>query len=127
MQQPHSYNGGYAPAPAPTPAPTPSPAPAPTPAPTPSSHVFDHYGKDKGGNGGNGGDGDDVDPEMEAEECKEKLATLDASIDEIDATCRGQAINVASLTIMTNDQKAYEMVDIRRNIKTDADMIAFLK
>ena len=68
-----------------------------------------------------------MDNEQEAEECKEKLETLDTSIDEIEETCEGQAINVASLSIMTNDLKAYEIVDIRRNTKTDADMIAFLK
>ena len=122
----HNY---HMPTPTPAPTPAPSPAPAPTPAPTPSSmHIFDHYGGNNGGNGGgdNGG-GTDVDPEVEAEECKEKLESLDESLDDIDSTCRGQAINVATLTIMTNDQKSGEVIELRRDIKTDADNIAGLK
>ena len=115
QMQPHTYG---------VPTPTPSPAPAPTPAD--SNHIFNHYS-----NGEDDDDDDDddtpVDNETNAEECKEKLESLDDSIDDIEDTCRGQAINVASLTIMVEDQKNIELADIRRDIKKDADMIAFLK
>ena len=119
QMQPHTYG-------APTPTPTPSPAPAPTPAS--STHIFNHYtnGGDDDDDDGNGND-DPVDNETNAEECKEKLEMLDDSIDDIEETCRGQAINVATLTIMVEDQKNIELADIRRDIKKDADMIAFLK
>ena len=53
-----------------------------------------------------------------------KLESLEDSIDDIDETCRGQAINVASLTIMVQDQKEYEIAEMRRDIKTDANHIA---
>ena len=84
-------------------------------------HVFDHYG---------GKNGEDADPDVPvdpAEECETKLEILDNAIDDIIDTCRAQAINTASLNIMTQDLKTGEIVDIRRDSKNDADMIAGLK
>ena len=111
----------YTPAPKPDPTPTYTPAPTPAPTPDSSSHVFNHYP------GNNKGDVDHDDPVDPAEECKTKLGTLDNVLDDIDDTCRAQAINVVSLSVMISDQKTGEVADIRREIKTDASMIAGLK
>ena len=56
-----------------------------------------------------------------------KLEILDNAIEDINDTCRAQAVNTASLNIMAQDQKTGEIVDIRRDSKKDADMIAGLK